>query len=130
MQLKRFFARADRYDDGVLHRLFKDTRQGMGIYANVPLLVSNCVKTPGIAGVYNPRIIVPRQYAEKLSEQELRCVFMHELTHYRRGDLSLHHTLLILCYVHWYNPLAWLVLKQFKVKRICLFLLLLSIREK
>jgi hypothetical protein len=114
LQLKRFFARADRYDDGVLHRLFKDTRQRMGIYANVPLLVSNCVKTPGIAGVFNPRIIVPRQCAEKLSEQELRCVFMHELTHYRRGDLFLHHALLILCYVHWYNPLAWLVLKQFK----------------
>ncbi len=86
----------------------------MGIYANVPLLVSDSVKTPGIAGVFNPRIIVPRQCAEKLSEQELRCVLMHELTHYRRGDLFLHHALLLLCYIHWYNPLAWLVLKQFK----------------
>lgn len=114
LQLKRFFARAERCNGGVLHQLFKDTRQRMGIYANVPLLVSDSVKTPGIAGVFNPRIIVPRQCAEKLSEQELRCVFMHEFTHYRRGDLFLHHALLILCYVHWYNPLAWLVLKQFK----------------
>ena len=114
LQLKRFFAGAERYDSGALYRLFKDTRRRLGIYANVPLLVSDCVKTPGIAGVFNPRIIVPRQCAEKLGEQELRCVFMHELTHYRRGDLFLHHALLLLCYIHWYNPLAWMVLKQFK----------------
>lgn len=113
-ELSRFFSRAIRYDSGPLYRLFKDTRQRMGVYANVPLLVSDDVKTPGIAGVFNPRIVIPKKCAERLSEQELRCVFMHELTHYRRGDLFLHHALLLLCYLHWYNPLAWLVLKQFK----------------
>ena len=113
-ELSRFFAAATRYDNGSLYRLFKDTRQRMGIYANVPLLVSDDVKTPGIAGVFNPRIVIPQRCAAELSEQELRCVFMHELTHYRRGDLFLHHALLLLCYLHWYNPLAWLVLKQFK----------------
>lgn len=114
IQLKRFFGKAERCDSGPLYELFKDTKYRIGIYANVPLMISDHVKTPGIAGVFNPRIIVPRKCAECLSESELRCVFMHELTHYRRGDLFLHHILLILCYVHWYNPLVWLVLKQFK----------------
>lgn|GEM_PF-671871 len=113
-ELSRFFSKANRYDSGPLYELFKDTRQRMGVYANVPLLVSDDVKTPGIAGVFNPRIVIPKKCAEQLNERELRCVFMHELTHYRRGDLFLHHALLLLCYLHWYNPLAWLVLKQFK----------------
>lgn len=114
IQLKRFFGKAERCDSGALYELFKDTKYRIGIYANVPLMISDHVKTPGIAGVFNPRIIVPRKCAERLTESELRCVFMHELTHYRRGDLFLHHVLLLLCYVHWYNPLVWLVLKQFK----------------
>ena len=33
---------------------------------------------------------------------------MHELVHYRRGDLFLHHALLLICYLHWYNPVVWL----------------------
>jgi len=114
IQLKRFFGKAERCDSGPLYELFKDTKYRIGIYANVPLMISDHVKTPGIAGVFNPRIIIPRKCADCLSERELRCVFMHELTHYRRGDLFLHHALLLLCYVHWYNPLVWLVLKQFK----------------
>lgn len=114
VQLKHFFRKAERCDSGPLYELFKDTKYRIGIYANVPLMISDDVKTPGIAGVFNPRIIVPRKCAERLSEHELRCVFMHELTHYRRGDLFLHHALLLLCYIHWYNPLVWLVLKQFK----------------
>lgn len=114
IQLKRFFGKAERCESGPLYELFKDTKYRIGIYANVPLMISDHVKTPGIAGVFNPRIIVPRKCADCLSERELRCVFMHELTHYRRGDLFLRHALLLLCYVHWYNPLVWLVLKQFK----------------
>lgn len=38
---------------------------------------------------------------------------MHELVHYRRGDLFLHHALLLVCYLHWYNPVVWLALRQF-----------------
>ncbi len=114
LQLGRFFAKSERCESGPLFDLFKDTKYRIGIYSNVPLMISDQVKTPGIAGVFNPRIIIPRACSEKLSESEMRCVFMHELTHYRRGDLFLHHALLLLCYIHWYNPLVWLALKQFK----------------
>jgi len=114
IQLKRFFGRAERCEAGRLFEVFKDIKYRIGIYANVPLMISDHVKTPGIAGVFNPRIIVPRKCAEQLSDRELQCVFMHELNHYRRGDLFVHHGLLLLCYLHWYNPLVWLVLKQFK----------------
>ena len=113
-RLRRFFNRAERRDSGRLHEIFKQTRQRFGIYANVPLLVSSDVKTPGIAGIYNPRIVLPRVCAKELSDSELRCVFLHELTHYRRGDLFLHHLLLLICFVHWYNPLVWLVFREFK----------------
>ena len=114
-RLKQFFDRAERQNHGRLYELFKDTRRRYGIHANVPLLISDDVKTPGIAGIFNPRVVIPRVCAEELSDAELRCVFLHELTHHRRGDLFVHHAMLAVCFLHWYNPLVWLVLKQFKV---------------
>lgn len=115
VRLKRFIGRSERLNSGRLYELFKDTRRRYGIHANVPLLVSDDVSTPGIAGIFNPRIILPRTCAEDLTEEELRCVFVHELTHFRRGDLFVHHALLMICYLHWYNPFVWLMLRNFKI---------------
>lgn len=115
VRLHRFFNRAERQNEGRLYEIFKDTRRRFGIHANVPLLVSGDVKTPGIAGIFNPRVVIPKFCADDLSDEEIRCVLLHELTHYRRGDLFLHHLLLLICFVHWYNPLVWLVFRQFKI---------------
>lgn len=112
-QLHRFFSKAQKCEDGSLYRNFKDVIRRYGVYANVPLMISDEVKSPGIAGVFNPRVILPRNCVDKLSSRELKCVFMHELVHYRRGDLFLHHALLLVCYLHWYNPVVWLALRQF-----------------
>ncbi len=114
IRLRRFFARATRHSSGRLYEIFKDTRRRFGIHANVPLLVSKDVKTPGIAGIFNPRIVLPQVCADELSDSEIRCVLLHELTHYRRGDLFTHHLLLLVCFLHWYNPLVWLVFRAYK----------------
>ena len=112
-QLRRFFRKAQRCESGPVHRIFKDVIKRYGVYANVPLMISDEINSPGIAGVFNPRVILPRSCVDKLNERELRCVLMHELVHYRRGDLFLHHALLLICYLHWYNPVVWLALRQF-----------------
>ncbi len=113
-RLRRFFSRAELQKSGKLYELFRDVRHRFGIHANVPLLVSRDVVTPGIAGIFNPRIILPLNCVKALSDEELRCVFVHELTHFRRGDLFVHHVLLLICYLHWFNPMAWLLLRAFK----------------
>ncbi|MDQ8196862.1 M56 family metallopeptidase [Pelagicoccus enzymogenes] len=115
IRLHRFFNRAERINSGRLYEVFKDTRRRFGIHANVPLLVSRDVKTPGIAGIFNPRVVIPKVLADELSDEEIRCVLLHELTHYKRGDLFLHHLLMLVCFIHWYNPLVWLVFRQFKI---------------
>lgn len=115
VRLHRFFARSKRHNSGRLYEIFKDTRRRFGIHANVPLLVSEDVKTPGIAGIFNPRVVIPKVCADELNDEEIRCVLLHELTHYKRGDLFLHHLLLVICFLHWYNPFVWLVFRQFKV---------------
>ena len=113
LRLQKFFCKAQRCESGPLYRSFKDDIKRCGVYANVPLIIFDEVKSPGIAGVFNPRVILPRNCVEQLSQRELKCVLMHELVRYRRGDLFLHHSLLLVCYLQWCNPVVWLALRQF-----------------
>lgn len=61
------------------------------------------VKTPLVAGIWNPKIYLPFE----LKEPELSSVLLHERIHIRRKD----HWFKLLFYaalmLHWFNPLVW-----------------------
>ena len=42
------------------------------------------VAVPSLAGAFRPRLLVPPDRLERCSEEELRQVFLHELTHLKR----------------------------------------------
>lgn len=67
------------------------------------------VTTPFSVGVLRPRIILA---VERYTQEELRIILLHEMTHYKQGDLVLKlvsHTILA---VHWFNPFAWILFYQ------------------
>ena len=74
--------------------------------AVVPFPVS-----PGITGIYNPVLILPE--VDDLSQQELTYIFDHELYHYKKHDLILLILIDIVCCIHWWNPLVYVLKKWF-----------------
>ena len=74
--------------------------------AVVPFPVS-----PGITGIYNPVLILPE--VDDLSQQELTYIFDHELYHYKKHDLILLLLIDIVCCIHWWNPLVYVLKKWF-----------------
>lgn len=81
-------------------------REELGIAKNIPVSVSPAMTTPFLYGVFRPRIVLPDL---AFTEEELRCVFLHELTHWKRRDLWLKTLLLFINAVHWFNPLAYVI---------------------
>ncbi|MBR6742420.1 MAG: M56 family metallopeptidase [Clostridia bacterium] len=75
------------------------------LYGNV--YISEKIQTPSVYGIIKPKIILPREYPEG----ELKFILMHETAHIRRGDNLIRLLALILVCVHWFDPLAWLILK-------------------
>lgn len=60
-------------------------------------------KTPVLIGFFKPKIILPDGY----SESEKRDIIMHELCHFKNGDILMIWTaVLILCF-NWFNPIIW-----------------------
>jgi beta-lactamase regulating signal transducer with metallopeptidase domain len=69
--------------------------------------ISEKVTSPALYGVLNSRIILPKEYPA----DELKFILMHERAHARRGDNFVRLLALVTVCVHWFNPLAWLLLK-------------------
>lgn len=63
------------------------------------------VKSPMLVGALFPVIYLPMT---RLTDEQLRMVFLHELTHCKRGDLLVKWLSLPANALHWFNPMAYL----------------------
>jgi beta-lactamase regulating signal transducer with metallopeptidase domain/tetratricopeptide (TPR) repeat protein len=87
--------------------LLESARRQLGIKAAVPLRCAD-IGSPAICGVFRPVILIPRRLVDNLGVSELRSVLLHELAHYKRGDLWVSHAQILLQIFYWHNPLLWL----------------------
>lgn len=71
--------------------------------------VSEKVISPGLVGILRPKILVPPGTQGKL----LDYVEAHERVHRRRLDNLWRMLALLICCVHWFNPVVWFSLKLF-----------------
>ena len=67
--------------------------------------------SPMATGLVWPTILLPD---DDLSDAQLRCVFLHELTHIKRRDLWIRLFSLCGVVIHWYNPLMHLLNQKLK----------------
>ena len=69
---------------------------------------------PAVFGIRRPTICLPIGTIDQLSSQNLRLVLLHELAHVRRRDGLVLSLCLIVRALHWFNPLAWLVVSRIR----------------
>ena len=86
--------------------LLEDCKERLGIRKAVRLVESSHLSTPAITGIFRPTLILPQGLANQVSSNELRYVFLHELVHYKSGDLWIYWLTKIIGILHWFNPLA------------------------
>ena len=68
-------------------------------------LYQDCrIRVPMINGIFFPQIYLPE--TEIFTEEELECIFFHELTHYRHGDILFRKLTALAGCVHWFNPIV------------------------
>jgi bla regulator protein BlaR1 len=72
---------------------------------------------PAIFGFFRPRLLISRTLLEQLTDAELRMVIWHELAHVKRKDVVLNWGMILIQALHWFNPLAWLAMRQLRTSR-------------
>lgn len=70
---------------------------------------TDMLDAPLIVGVFKPALFLPNT---EISENDMNYILMHELTHYKRGDLFYKWFAMAVLSVHWFNPLIYIVSRQ------------------
>lgn len=109
-RFRRQWRGAVPFQDGPLAELAQQEAQRLGIRQPVRLLVSPAVDTPMLVGFLRPVLLFPTQ---ALAPADARLVLAHELVHYRRGDLWKKLLMETVCILHWFNPAAHLLKRDF-----------------
>lgn len=86
--------------------IFDDVKKELKIKRHIKIRMSRDLESPMLVGVLFPTIYIP---GREISDRNMRMVFLHELTHYKRKDLMIKWLSLFVNAVHWFNPLAYLL---------------------
>ncbi len=69
--------------------------------------LTDTAMSPAVCGLFRPVILLPRKLVNRLTEEQLRSVLLHELVHLRRHDLGVNCLQTLLQIVAWWHPLLW-----------------------
>jgi len=97
--------------------LLETCKSQMGIWMDLRIIVTSKVKSPALFGFLRPVLLLPVGMSEKLSFEELRYVFLHELAHLKRYDILVAHFVSLVQILHWFNPLVWLAFYRMRSDR-------------
>jgi len=88
------------------NNILSEVKNELNIKRHIKIRMSGDFESPMLVGVLIPVIYIP--YRE-IPREQMRMVFLHELTHYKRRDLIIKWFALFVNAVHWFNPLAYLL---------------------
>jgi len=98
-------------------KLFNQCKKEMNVHADIALVEVNVANVPLLYGFFRPRILLPIKFTDGISNEELRHIFLHELAHYKRGDIFVSLVTTVLQIVHWFNPIIWYAFFKMRIDR-------------
>ncbi|MBC8059368.1 MAG: M56 family metallopeptidase [Clostridiaceae bacterium] len=106
----RLLTRSRKYikvDAGPLNIILNECKSLLNIKVNLQILLTNEVSSPSLIGFLRPNLLLPIDISKKINDDELKHIFLHELSHYKRKDNVINGILVYLKILHWFNPIIW-----------------------
>jgi beta-lactamase regulating signal transducer with metallopeptidase domain len=99
--------RSEPIEDARWRALAEEVRKSLGIRRPVRLLQNRSVPFLGTWGILVPRVLLPSD-AETWSDDRIRMVLAHELSHIKRLDWVVQVLADAARAIYWFNPIFWL----------------------
>jgi beta-lactamase regulating signal transducer with metallopeptidase domain len=85
--------------------------------ADVPILESDLVSIPTVAGWFRPVVLLPKGVLEKIDRPMLDSLVAHELAHIRRHDSAMNLVQTVIEDLLFFHPAMWWVTKSVRAER-------------
>lgn len=118
IQLIRLFIRRMHFHHFMKSFLIEDTAEHHHLYVIASHYTNDMIHiallpykgSPAITGLFTPPLLLPDI---SFTDAKLEYIFEHELIHYKNNDLWITLLLDIVCCIHWWNPLIYLLKKEY-----------------
>lgn len=97
-------------------QLLAECQEILGLHGTVRLRMAGPGFVPSAAGLLRRTVLIPDEARDWTREQR-KLVLLHELGHFRRGDLWAHALGRLACALHWFNPFVWMLQRHLAVER-------------
>lgn len=106
LSLLRLCRRSQVVTEGEAAHLLRTLCADRGV-ATPRLLVSGGVRSPFLAGLWRPSILLPAGFEQEFGGSALRAVLAHEVAHLARRDGGWNLLARLACALGWFQPLLW-----------------------
>lgn len=101
------------HDKGILD-IVAAHRAANRLRRTIRVSVCSSIQMPLAFGVFHPHILLPAHMTEKLSEEHIDAILLHEVCHIKRNDILKSYACVLAKALHWFNPLVWVSMKKVK----------------
>lgn len=89
-------------EDNIIKSL-EEEKKYLNIKKDIEVFKVDGLSSPALIGIIKNKIVIPNKDYDKA---QLKWIFRHELTHFKRKDNLLKLILMIASAIHWFNPLV------------------------
>lgn len=94
--------------------ILEKCKSDMNIKKHIDVVQSLDITSPAIFSFSKPKILIPANIVKGMSDNDIRNIFLHELSHYKRKDIITNYVIRVVKVFHWFNPLIWYFTKVVK----------------
>jgi beta-lactamase regulating signal transducer with metallopeptidase domain len=115
LRLRALRRRSVTLDDDSLVSLFNALSEDFGLRNRIAVAQSSEIHGPLTAGIFCPFILVPCDFMGRLSREDYRALFAHELAHVVRRDAIWQLIGQAVCHVFFFQPLNFVARRRLEV---------------
>lgn len=114
LRLHSIANKLNKCENDQINKLLEECKTKININSNVVIILNKHDKAPYLLGLFKPKIIISSQIIDKFSLEEVRYIFLHELSHLKKKDILINWIIILVQAVHWFNPVIWYALNKMK----------------
>ena len=112
VRIKQWITNGEAVIDERVIKIFGSVRKMLGLQREILVVGSLNTPVPFTFRIFKPVVLLPEGFAGELSDDDLKAVAVHELSHVKRNDAFITTLVSLIRAVFFFHPLIWVTVRQ------------------